>query len=90
MAVQTPKILCSQCNVAAQMPDQPSDTAELRCPTCDQVDTLACAIGDARRHATHMAKMAFEKKWLESGRLSRRTPSTMPERNLRWISNHAG
>lgn len=91
MAVQTPKILCSQCNVAADMPAKPTEDAELRCPECDRVDRLECAVDDARLHATHIAKRAFEKKWLESGRpLSRQTPEALPERNLRWISNHVG
>ena len=91
MAAGTAKILCGQCIVPADMPDDPASGGELRCPACDRVDTVEKAVEDARRHATHMAKRAFEKKLLAQGRpLSRRTPTTAPERSLRWISNHAG
>jgi len=73
------------------MPENPSESDELRCPECDRVDTVSKAVDDARRHATHIAKRAFEQKMLDSGRaLSRRTPTAAPERSLRWISNHSG
>jgi|GEM_PF-5599004 len=51
MAVQTPKILCSQCNVAAQMPDQPSDTAAVVPP-------------HALDHARTQSALDFKPRWL--------------------------
>ena len=87
--VQTPKILCGACIVVAEIPKNPSEADELRCPECERVDTVARGLDDARRHATHLAKRALEKKLEENGRtVQRRTPTVAPERNLRWISSY--
>lgn len=91
MAAETAKILCGHCIVPADMPENPSGEDTLCCPVCDREDTVDRAVEEARRHATHMAEIAFEKRQMERGRpLSRRVPSVAPERSLRWISNLAG
>ena len=91
MAQETPKILCGECIVIAEVPKDPSDDDQLRCPECERVDTVGKALDDARRHATHLAKRALEKKLQEDGRpVQRRTPTLAPDRNLRWISSYPG
>lgn len=91
MTLQSPKILCGQCIVVADLPENPRDTDELRFPACDRIDTVGKAVSDARRHATHMAEQAFERKMEQRGRaFSRRAPTVAPERSLRWISNFSG
>lgn len=91
MPVHAPKILCGECIVAVDLPERPTGKEEIRCPSCDHSDTLENAVNQARRHATHIAQRAFEKRMLRAGRpLSRRTPTAFPERSLRWISNHMG
>lgn len=91
MAMQMTRILCGRCLTAAEVPENPRDTDVLRCPACEQVDTVGNAVSDARHHATHIAERAFEQRMLRRGRaLSRRTPSVAPVRSLRWISNYAG
>jgi len=88
MPLHVPKIICGACGVAVDLPTTPAARAEIRCPSCNQSDTLDSAVAQARRHATHMTQRAFEKKMQRAGRpLSRRTPSAIPERSLKWISN---
>lgn len=89
--MQATRILCGLCLTEADVPENPCDTDELRCPVCHRVDSVGNAVRDARSHATHIAERAFEQKMLDRGRaLSRRTPSAAPVRSLRWISNYAG
>lgn len=91
MPLHVPRIVCRACVVAIDLPENPSSSDQIRCPRCDQSDTLGNAVDQARRHATHMAERALEAKLQRSGRpVSRRTPTVFPERSLRWISNHAG
>jgi len=87
MSLGATKIMCGQCLTIAEMPENPADDAELRCPVCERSDTMAKATSDARHHATHMAKRALEQKMMDQGRnLNTRTPTRSPNR-LRWISN---
>ena len=88
MALKKPQILCGECMVAAETPENPSAEDELRCPQCKRADTIEKALEDARRHATHAAKRALEKRMIEDGATVRNiTPTRVPIKNLRWISN---
>ncbi|MGR3514240.1 MAG: hypothetical protein ACU0GG_15880 [Paracoccaceae bacterium] len=89
MSESAAKILCATCLVEVTLPEKPSAETVIACPSCKHKDTLGDAARQARRHATHVAQRAFEKKLQSSGRrLSHRTTSALPERSLRWISNH--
>lgn len=91
MALKKPQILCGVCMVAAVAPENPDASDELRCPNCDRADTIEKALEDARRHATHTAKRALEKRMIEDGGTVRNlTPTRVPIKNLRWISNLPG
>ncbi len=88
MPLNTPKILCAECIVPADAPQNPKAEDELRCPQCKQVDTIERAVEDARRHATHTAKRTLEQRMMKDGRTVRNiTPTRAPIKNLRWISN---
>ena len=88
MALNKPQILCGECVVPVEAPDNPMAQDELRCPQCDRADTVEKAVDDARRHATHAAKRALEKRRMDGGQTVRNiTPTRAPIKNLRWISN---
>lgn len=87
MPLNQPQLLCGTCIVPPEAPENPKAADELRCPQCKQVDTVEKAVGDARRHATHAAKRALEKRMLADGRTVRNpTQTRVPIKNLRWIS----
>lgn len=91
MALKKPQILCGTCMVAAEAPENPAASDELRCPQCNHADTVEKAVEDARRHATHAAKRALEKRMIEGGGTVRNvTPTRVPIKNLRWISSLPG
>lgn len=86
-----PSILCGACGVNAVLPKNAKPEHELHCPACKRVDSVGKAAAEARIHATHIAERAFENRMLARGRaLSRRVPSKVPARSLRWISDYAG
>ena len=88
MAPNQPKILCGECIVPPEAPENPRAEDELRCPQCKRADTVERAVEDARRHATHAAKRALEQRMIQDGRTVRNiTPTRSPIKNLRWISN---
>lgn len=88
MALTKPQILCGVCVVPVEAPERPAADDVLRCPKCHRTDTIERAVEDARRHATHAAKRALEKRRMEKGDTVRHlTPTRAPIKNLRWISN---
>lgn len=88
MSLNKPQILCGVCVVPPEVPQNPQAKDELRCPQCQQADTVEKAVDDARRHATHAAKRDLEQRMMKNGRVVRNvTPTRAPIKNLRWISN---
>ena len=87
MPLNTPKILCGECIVPADAPENPKAEDELHCPQCKRADTVEKAVEDARRHATRAAKRDLEKRMMKDGKTVRNiTPTQAPIKNLRWIS----
>lgn len=83
----SPTLLCGVCIVP---PERPEAANTVRCPQCQQEDSVDKALDDARHHATHLARRALEDRRLAEGDIVRtRTPSVMPVKNLRWISGLA-
>lgn len=80
-------VLCGRCLEQPDVPDNPKQTDEVRCPQCGSTDTVSRALSQARHHATHIAARDLERRRAERGETVRNsTPTRAPMKALKWIS----